>query len=318
MANAQAACSIRSYRPGDEQAQIEIYNLATGGLPGYKPASADEVSRRYRAAGFDPGSKLYAEQDERIVGYVSFSENGRVSLPWCLPEAGHVRPALLEAALDAMRARGLRRVWAAYRADWHAVQAALAALGFRRLHEVINFAAAIAALPQGSSAMSAAPLERSDLARLFELDPSAFGVASAAELAAAWFDGPYLAADSFFALIDLAGPTLVGAGVAVVNALYADPAKIDPRMPCFRLGAVGTEAERTKRVQGLFSYAAPRERAANHAVAQAALGEACRRFRRAGLERAAAQCRSDRPVELAFYDAHFERQGSFPVLVRDL
>src|SRR5207248_1968744 len=44
-----------------------------------------------------------------------------------------------------------------------------------------------------------------------------------------------------------------GIAVAIANREYADPTKLDAAMPCFRLGALGTESERHKRVNGLYS-----------------------------------------------------------------
>ncbi len=46
---------------------------------------------------------------------------------------------------------------------------------------------------------------------------------------------------------------ILGVSLLVVNDQFADPTKIDAAMPCFRLGAFGTERERHKRVNGLFS-----------------------------------------------------------------
>src|SRR5262245_37301651 len=87
---------IRTYQAGDETAQVEIYNAATAGLPGFKPATIEEVTRRYRAPDFDPESKLYAEVDGRILGYVSFSSNGRMSVPWYVPDGAGFSQPLLE------------------------------------------------------------------------------------------------------------------------------------------------------------------------------------------------------------------------------
>jgi GNAT superfamily N-acetyltransferase len=309
---------IRAYQPGDEATQVAIYNAATAGMPGFKPATVGEVARRFGAADFDPASKLYGVCDGRVVGYVAFSPNGRVSVPWSLPDAGHVCPDLIAAALAAMQARGIRRAWAAYRADWTEPGERLQAAGFRIDHQVVNFVAAVAELPNDPAPphLRAEPLDRRASADVFALDPAAFDIATAGELAAAWWDGPYMSPDSFVALRDAEHGCIVAAGVCVINPAYADPTKIDSAMPCFRLGAVGTEAQRTKRVNGLFSYVA-RPGAENHALGRHVLGEAVRRCARAGIVHVAAQCRSDR-AELTFYDDHFRRQQSFPVFVREL
>ncbi|MBI3469297.1 MAG: hypothetical protein HY000_40355 [Planctomycetes bacterium] len=310
---------IRTYRPGDETAQVEIYNAATAALPGFKPATAEEVARRYRAADFDPGSKLYAESEGRMVGYISFSPNGRISVPWCLAEAAEAREPLMNAALAAMKQRRSSRAWAAYRADWTEVRTLLELCGFRLAHEVVNFVAALAQLAGEAVAPPCCiePLHRTDLEAVYAIDPTAFGVTSPDELGAAWCDGPYLAADSVFVLRQSPAGEIVAAGLAVTSSQYADPTKIDSAMPCFRLGAIGTESERTKRVNGLFSYVA-QTGTENHRFARLLLGEACRRFQRVGILHIAAQCRSDRPVELALFDGPFQRQKSFPIFIRDL
>ena len=141
---ANARINIRTFRPGDETAQVAIYNTATTGLPGFKVATVEEVARRHRAADFDPGTKLYAELDGRVVGYISFSTSGRISVPWCLADAAEARGPLMSAALCALKGRGLARAWAAYRADWTGVRSQLESYGFRLDHEVINFVAALA------------------------------------------------------------------------------------------------------------------------------------------------------------------------------
>ena len=68
---------IRSYQPGDELAQVRIYNQAAGSLPGFKPGTPEEVTRRYVA---DPDARLkyYAVEEGGIVGYAVFGSNGRM------------------------------------------------------------------------------------------------------------------------------------------------------------------------------------------------------------------------------------------------
>ena len=83
--------TIRSYRPGDEQAQAAIYNEAAADLPKFKPASVEDVRRRCRAKDFDPATRLYAEVNGQIVGYVTFQPNGRIGFPWC--KKGHEEQA---------------------------------------------------------------------------------------------------------------------------------------------------------------------------------------------------------------------------------
>src|SRR5947209_2893116 len=109
---------IRHYQPGDEEAQARIYNTAASRLPSFKPATAEEVARRYQAPTFDPATRFYAVARGEVVGYAVFDRNGRISYPWCLPESDDVQGPLFDAVLEAMTRLGLREAWAAYRADW--------------------------------------------------------------------------------------------------------------------------------------------------------------------------------------------------------
>ena len=112
---------IRTYQPGDESDQARIYNEAAGSLPAFKPASPEEILRRYQADDAGPGSRFYAEIDGEVVGYAVFCSNGRVNFPWCLPGAEIVRVPLLDALFAEMGRRGLQEAWAAYRSDWSTV-----------------------------------------------------------------------------------------------------------------------------------------------------------------------------------------------------
>src|SRR5215469_11087006 len=96
---------IRTYQPGDEQAQARIFNAAAGPLPACKPAIPDEITRRYQGDDADPGTRFYALIDDEVVGYAVFCANGRVSYPWCLPGAEVVREPLLDAVLGEMGRR---------------------------------------------------------------------------------------------------------------------------------------------------------------------------------------------------------------------
>ena len=51
---------IRTFRPGDDAAQVSIYNEAAADLPKFKAATLDEVRRRSRAAEFDPSTRFVA------------------------------------------------------------------------------------------------------------------------------------------------------------------------------------------------------------------------------------------------------------------
>src|SRR5215467_7285665 len=99
--------AIRTYRAGDEAAQVSIYNEAAADLPKFKPATLDEVRRRHRGKHFEPASHFLAVADGIPVGYINFQANARVSYPWC--RKGHEEQAegLFQTAVDAMKSRGL-------------------------------------------------------------------------------------------------------------------------------------------------------------------------------------------------------------------
>ena len=58
---------IRTYEPGDEEAQVAVYNLAASGLPAFKPARPEVQARRVRAPGFRPDLRLYYTVNGRPV-----------------------------------------------------------------------------------------------------------------------------------------------------------------------------------------------------------------------------------------------------------
>src|SRR5262245_55319549 len=131
--------AIRTFRLGDEVAQVGIYNEAAGELPKFKPATLDEVRRRNAAGDFDPATRFYAEVNGRVVGYAVFHTNWRVSFPWCRKgQEGQAEP-LFSAVLQAMQARGMRQAFAAYRGDWPTVSDFFTARGFRLAREMVNF-----------------------------------------------------------------------------------------------------------------------------------------------------------------------------------
>ena len=154
-----ATCHLPLRATGDESCKFENFSRAmsprrpgsttsaTGALPGFKPATAEEIARRYSAADPDPGSRYYAVEDGEVVGYAAFGPNGRVSAPWCLPGAEASREPLLQTVLAAMRERGIPEAWAAYRADWSPVLDLLRGHGFLDKRQMINYVAEVAELP---------------------------------------------------------------------------------------------------------------------------------------------------------------------------
>jgi hypothetical protein len=310
--------TIRTYQPGDEQAQADIYNAVAGSLPGFKPANAAEITRRYQGAGPDSGSRYYAVDNSQVVGYVVFSANGRISAPWCLPGAEACREPLFETVLTAMHALGIHEAWAAYRGDWSPVLDLLDQHGFVDKRTMINFVADISRLPAPANLppnRQIEPLRPDDLPHVVALDPSLFADMSTQELEQFYWHNPfYNFRDSLFALRDREDDKVVGAFVLVKSDRFADPTKIDAAMPCFRLGAFGTERERHKRVNGLFSCVFAEEAQGDLLLSQALASLA----QLPSLTHIAAQAPSDAISLCRWYDRLFERQGSFPILSRPL
>jgi hypothetical protein len=89
-------------------------------------------------------------------------------------------------------------------------------------------------------------------------------------------------------------------------------------MPCFRLGAFGTEGMTTKRIKGLFSFVTKPDRSV-FSVGMDLLSYACNMLTDDDeIGCYAAQVASDAAALNAFYQKTFERQGSFPVFEKDL
>ncbi len=312
--------TIRTFEAGDEAAQAAIYNTAAAKLPKFKPANADEVKRRTRAADFDPKTRFYAVEGSRPVGYATFHANGRVSYPWCLP--GHEKQAgpLFQAVLKAMRACGMTAAFAAYRADWKPVKEFFLGQGFQQTREMVNFVIELVDLPTPveTADLLMTPVRSTDMAEILALAPQALRVRTPEALARHLLENPYFDADAVFALRARSeNKPLVAAGVVVERPPYADPRQVDAGMPCFRLGAFGTEGMQTKRINGLFSFLV-RDDANAMPLGLDVLSHATHRLRSANATALAAQVPSDAPHLLRFYERYFHRQGSFPVFERSL
>jgi hypothetical protein len=309
---------IRTYQPGDEQAQARIYNAVAGSLPAFKPADPDEIVRRHQGGDPDPASRFYATVDDEIVGYAVFCANGRISYPWCLPGSEVVREPLLDAVLAEMGRRALPEAWAAYRADWSAVLGFFKAHAFHEKRQMINYLTEVSWMPDRLELPDdriLQPLGRAEAAQLVALAPGLFASLEPHSLEAFFWDHPhYDFSESLFALIERQTGKVLGASLLVTSDRFADPSKVDAAMPCFRLGAFGTERERHKRINGLFSSVFLDE--AEGELLLSAPDWA--RARQAGLTHVAAQAPSDSAALCAFYDRHFQRQGAFPILARHL
>jgi hypothetical protein len=88
-------------------------------------------------------------------------------------------------------------------------------------------------------------------------------------------------------------------------------------MPCFRLGAFGTEGMQWKRLNGLFSFVVRPGRDVNP-LGLELLTHAASRLNHTELGLLGAQVPSDAPHLLRFYQQLWHRQGAFPVLERAL
>jgi hypothetical protein len=310
--------TIRSYQTGDEHAQARIYNTAAAVLPSFKPSTPEEIARRYKPDDPDSTTRYYATENGEVVGYSAFGSNGRVSYPWCLPGAESHQEPLLETMLAAMKERGLPEAWAAYRGDWVAVLNFLRARGFHDKRTMINYVADVSRLA-GSDRLPAnrliEPLKQEDLPRLIALGLGVFQDVNNQELERFyWSNSFYRFAESLCALKKADSHQIAGVFLLVVDDRFADPTKIDAAMPCFRLGAFGTERERHKRVTGLFSCVFT-DPADGDLMLSAAVGSLARHSQ---LTHIAAQAPSDAVSLCGWYDRFFERQGSFPILSRQL
>src|SRR5258707_2500575 len=139
--------TIRTFQPGDEAAQVSIYNEASAELPKFKPATLDEIRRRHRAADFDPTMRFFALDGNLPVGYAAFHANGRVSYPWCRKGHEEFAEPLFQKVLEALQERGIRKAFAAYRGDWQAQIDFFLAHGFHKAREMVSFMVHLADTP---------------------------------------------------------------------------------------------------------------------------------------------------------------------------
>ena len=192
--------AIRTYRTGDEVAQVSIYNEAAAELPKFKPATIDEIRRRAVGADFDPESRFYAEVAGKVVGYSVFHKNGRVSYPWC--RKGHESQAepLFAAAIQAAKAKNVRRAFAAYRADWPAQGEFFMAHGFHLAREMVNFIIEMGDMPTPAAVAPSnfSPLRAADIPAVLALCPQALRVQTAEELERHLFQNDYLKPESAY------------------------------------------------------------------------------------------------------------------------
>jgi hypothetical protein len=310
---------IRNYQPGDEEVQAAIYNEAAARFPKFKPATAVEVRRRCQARDFDPTASFYVADGPEIFGYATFQKNGRVSYPW--HRAGYERIAepLFQRVLAGLSERHIPTAFTAYRADWTPVHEFFLRHGFRQAREVVNFVMDLVEMPTPPARPASAitPLERQDVPALLHMAPPVLRLRTAEEMERYLFHNPYFPPEALFVLRGRSGGEPVAVGLVIEEARYADPKLVDANMPCYRLGAFGTEGMSTKRINGLFSFLTAPGTSAN-SLGLDLLAHAAFRLRDSDLATLAAQAPSDAPHLLRFYQSFFRRQGSFPVFEREV
>jgi hypothetical protein len=310
--------NIRTFQPGDEITQAALFNVTAYALPGFKAASADDVKKRTRGRGFDPASRFYAEEGGQVVGYCTLEpEQGRISFPWCKKGFEAAAGPLFDAAIQSARARGLTKVFAAYRRDWQSVLQFLTDRGFAAAREMINYWADPVDLPTlvNRSKLPINRLQRSDVPAVAAMGRGIIRLPDD-ELETYFFANPYFPAEAFLVLRAPDGAPMAVA-VGLESSTYADVKKIDPLAPCFRLGAFGTEGLNTKRVNGLFSYLVANPQQALTA-GLALLSETSQEMADGTVNALAAQCPSDAPHLVNFYTRYFKEHGRFPVLEKQL
>src|SRR5205085_5603190 len=123
--------------------------------------------------------------------------------------------------------------------------------------------------------------------------------ASLADIERAWFHNAWFAPTSLFCLRHRTDHHPVAAGALILNSSYANPKQVDSAMPCFRLGAFGTEGLTTKRINCLFSFFVTDARDTN-ALGVDLLGHAARLMQDANGEALAARVSSDVPHLVRF------------------
>jgi hypothetical protein len=310
---------IRNYHPGDDSIQAAIYNEAAGSLPKFKAATEGDVNRRTKAPGFDPGTRFYVVDGKQVVGYANFHPNGRVGYPWCRKGHEAAAESLFDAVLKAMKNRKIPLAFAAYRHDWPGPKEFFTHHGFRVAREMVNFVVDQVELPTRTGKLSnpLSPLTRDDIPAIFALAPNVFRVESPEALGQHLLQNPYFKSESVFVLRSRANSVPLAAGIVIDNSAYADPKQVDPAMPCYRLGAFGSEGMQTKRINGLFSFVCASERDVNP-LALDLMHHATVRLEDSEAASLAAQVPSDAPHLLQFYQRYFRRQASFPVYERVL
>lgn len=318
IARGAAFVEIRPFQRGDEFEQLRIYNTAASSLPRFKPATVVEIQRRTSARDFDPNTRLYAVEQGEVVGYCTWQPNGRVGFPWCLPGHDAAAEPLFAYALQAMKSHGVARAFSAYRKDWQDIADFFQKHGFAHVRDMINFIMPAETMPTpfGRAPTSIAPVREDEMADILALGAGVIRVRTASELKATLWNSPWFKRECVFVMRDQGVP--IAAGVFVTNPAYADARMVDSEMPCFRLGAFGTEGLTTKRIKGLFSFVTSSSQNVKTIGLELLAYAAEMLTEEDDIPCYAAQVGSDAPSLSAFYEQTFQRQGSFPVFEREI
>lgn len=310
--------NVREYQVGDDAIQISIYNAAASSFPGFKPASLDEIRRRIASPENDQTTRLYAIEDDQCVGYIAFHNQGRIGYPWCRPGKESCQELLLNEAFSRLKALGLSKTFAAYQTKWSKVADFFQSHGFEQNREMLNFVMGLLDMPTASPSVNLhiKPLQTKDLPTVLELVRPISLADSDETLTDSWMHNPWFSSNSIFTLKNREG-VIDGVSIVVLNPDYADPTALDGNMPCFRLGAFGTEGQNWKRINGQFSFVV-RDPKRVSPIGLDLLKHASSLFEDAELESVSAQVPSDATHLVHYYKQYFEPQGKFPLFEKSL
>jgi hypothetical protein len=311
--------TIRTFMPGDETAQVGIYNEAAAELPKFKPATLDEIRRRCLSPEFDPSGRLFGVAGNRPVAYLNVHTSGRIGYPWCRKGHEGFAERLLEHALELLRQRRMPCAWTAYRSEWGPQRDFFQTHGFRPVREIINYVMDMVEMPTPAAKVGIAisPLTLEDLPSLLTMTPNVLRARTEVELREHLLHNPWFPPDSVFVLRHRSDNLPRAVAVLVNNPTYAHPKQVDSGMPCFRLGSFGSEGLPAKRINGLFSLLVSEGRDVGP-LGLDLLGHASLLLQDSDIECFGAQVASDVPHLARFYKQYFRRQGSFPVFERAL
>src|SRR5262249_47733719 len=151
---------------------------------------------------FDPSTRFFAVEGDRVVGYANYHANGRISFPWCRVGSESHAEKLHLAVLDSMRARGMKRAFAAYRADWPGPRDFFLSHGFRHPRDMVNFVVDLAELPTPAARPGSpiVPLKPEDVPAVLALAPEALRINSAVAMERQLFQNPFFRPDALFCL----------------------------------------------------------------------------------------------------------------------